>query len=141
MSYIGAYSHILSLYIHIISNTSSLIRQASCVIALARNVQRRISADKWEIEKMARAQRATSSLDEIAVKRARLEAELAELAQAEKLAREAAQDAGRPMLMAALERVRIPAMSKVEARGLAQAIAGLSAAQLAQVLAKSAAAN
>lgn len=51
-----------------------------------------------------------------------LMAELASLAEQAKAAELAARDAGRPVLLAALGRVKIPAMEKSEARTIASAI-------------------
>lgn len=69
--------------------------------------------------------RSASKPDDLAAITARREALLAELAQIEKQAKaaeEAARDSGRPVLLAALERVKIAGMEKAEARAIATAI-------------------
>ncbi|MDR6710233.1 hypothetical protein J2X73_004638 [Novosphingobium sp. 1748] len=70
--------------------------------------------------------RRTNTGDDLATIEARrnaLKAELAELDQRAKEAELAARDAGRPTLVAALDKVRIPAMGKAEAKAIATAIA------------------
>lgn len=59
----------------------------------------------------------------IDARRDALRAELAELDQRAKEAELAARDAGRPILTAALDKIRIPAMEKVDAKVIASAIA------------------
>jgi len=69
--------------------------------------------------------RTASKPDDLAAITARREALLAELAQVEeqaKAAEEAARDAGRPVLLAAFERVKIGGMEKAEARAIATAV-------------------
>ena len=64
-------------------------------------------------------------LDDLAAIEARrdaLRAELAQLDEQAKTAELAARDAGRPMLLAALEQVKIAGLSKHEARAIANAI-------------------
>lgn len=78
---------------------------------------------------MARDRKVDRDLAGIAAEKAKLEAQLASLAEREKAAREAARDAGRGVLLAALERVKIPAMDRAEARSLATTIASLGAAE------------
>ena len=65
-----------------------------------------------------------------------LMAELASLAEQVKAAELAARDAGRPVLLAALDRVKIPAMEKSEARTIASAIAAHGAQAVAQHLSR-----
>ena len=84
---------------------------------------------------MARARKVEGDLSAIAAERARLEAKLSELNEAEKRAREAERDAGRAVFMAALERVKIGAMSKSEAKAIAKAIETLGGATVASRLA------
>lgn len=59
----------------------------------------------------------------IDARREALRAELAELDQRAKEAELAARNAGRPILTAALDKVRIPAMEKADAKAIAAAIA------------------
>lgn len=69
--------------------------------------------------------RGANKADDLAAVTARREALLAELAQVEdqvKAAEQAARDAGRPTLQAALDRVKIAAMDKSDARTIAVAI-------------------
>ncbi len=64
--------------------------------------------------------------DDLATITARREALLAELARVDeqaKVAREAERDAGRPVLFAALERIKIAALEKSDARCIAAALA------------------
>ena len=65
----------------------------------------------------------TPALDAIKQERIKAEAALAAIVQREKEAEEALRDAGRPVLIAALERVKIPEMDRTEARTIAAAIA------------------
>lgn len=85
---------------------------------------------------MAQQKKLQSDLAGIAAEKAKLEAQLAALAEREKVTREAALDAGRGFLLAALERVKIPAMDRVEARALATAVAGLGASEALRRLAR-----
>jgi hypothetical protein len=69
--------------------------------------------------------RAKPRSDDLAAITARREALLAELAQvdaAAKVARDAARDAGRPVLLAALDRIKIAAIDKSDARRIATAL-------------------
>ena len=84
---------------------------------------------------MARPKKIGSDLTSISAERARLEAELADLAAREKEALEAARDAGRPALMSALERVKIGEMTRQDAKAIATAIGRMGGAQAAQLLA------
>ena len=83
---------------------------------------------------MARSRKIECDLDAITAERARLQAELARLDEAEKAAREIVRDAGRATLDAALARVKIGAMSKDEAKAIATAIASLSATEVVRRL-------
>lgn len=74
---------------------------------------------------MARSKKPTGNLDVIVAERARLQAELARLDEAEKAVREVARDAGRETLNGALARVKIGAMTKDDAKVIATAIATL----------------
>ncbi|WP_174278379.1 hypothetical protein [Sphingomonas bacterium] len=69
--------------------------------------------------------RAASKPDDLTAAKARRDALAAELAQAEEQVRSAehaARDAGRPILQAALDRVKIAAMDRADARTIATAI-------------------
>lgn len=79
---------------------------------------------------MTRTRKAGGDLDAIASERAKLQQRMAELDAAEKAAREAQRDAGRGVFLAALEKVKIGAMDRAQARGLAAAIAKHDAAAL-----------
>lgn len=70
---------------------------------------------------MARPQRLVD-LAAIEARREALRAELAQLDDQARAAELAARDAGRPVLMAALERVKIGSMEKAHARTIASAI-------------------
>lgn len=70
---------------------------------------------------MARQKKAVD-LAAIEARRDALKTELAQLDEQAKAAEMAARDAGRLVLTAALERIRIGALSKVEARAIANAI-------------------
>jgi len=85
---------------------------------------------------MARESKFDIDLAGIAAEKAKLEAQLASLAEREKLAREAAKDAGRGVLLAALERVKIPAMDRLEAKALATTVASLGASEALRRLAR-----
>ena len=58
----------------------------------------------------------------IEARREALRAELARLDEQAKAAEQTARDAGRPILIAALERVKIAVLDKVDARAIATAI-------------------
>jgi high-affinity Fe2+/Pb2+ permease len=79
---------------------------------------------------MARARNTDGDLDAIASERAKLQQRMAELDAAEKAAREAQRDAGRGVFLAALDKVKIGAMDRAQARGLAAAIGKHDAAEL-----------
>jgi hypothetical protein len=70
------------------------------------------------------------ALESIKQERIKAEAALAAILQREKEAEEALRDAGRPVLLAALERVKIPDMERTEARSIAAAIAKHGAAKV-----------
>lgn len=84
---------------------------------------------------MARPKRAGNDLPSISAERARLEAQLAELAAREKEALEAARDAGRPVLLGALDKIKIGEMDRQDAKAIAAAIGRLGGAQAAKLLA------
>lgn len=84
---------------------------------------------------MARDRKVDINLAGIVAEKAKLEAQLASLAEREKAAREAVRDAGRGVLLAALERVKIPMMDRAEARSLAITIATLGATEALRRLA------
>lgn len=71
---------------------------------------------------MRRRSNTGDDLATIEARRKALKAELAELDQRAKEAELAARDAGRPILTAALDKIRIPAMEKVDAKAIATAI-------------------
>jgi len=75
------------------------------------------------------------ALDAIKQERIKAEAALAAIVQREKEAEEALRDAGRPVLLAALERVKIPDMERTEARTIAAAIAKHGGAKVAAAIA------
>ena len=79
---------------------------------------------------MARARKTGCELDVIASERAKLQQRMTELDVAEKAAREAQRDAGRGVFLAALDKVKIGAMDRAQARGLAAAIGRLDAVEL-----------
>jgi hypothetical protein len=64
----------------------------------------------------------TIELAAIEARREALRLELAQLDEQAKAAEELARDAGRPVLLAALERVKIAAIDKADARSIASAI-------------------
>lgn len=82
--------------------------------------------------------RTTAKTDDMAAILARREALLAELARVDeqaRVAKEAARDAGRPVLLAALDRVKVAALDKADARSIARAIATHGGRSVAQHLA------
>ena len=83
---------------------------------------------------MARAKKGEDDLSAIEAKRAMLKAELAKLNDAEKRAKNATRDAGRPVLMAALLKVKIGKMEIAEAKAIAKAIETIGGAAVAQKL-------
>jgi predicted transcriptional regulator len=83
---------------------------------------------------MARPKRVGNDLTSISAERARLEAQLAELAAREKEALEIARDAGRTVLIQALEKIKIAEMNRQDARAIAQAIAKLGGAEVARLV-------
>ncbi len=74
------------------------------------------------------------ALESIKQERVKLEAALAAIVQREKEAEDALRDAGRPVLLAALERVKIPELDRSDARAIAGAIAKHGAANVAAAL-------
>jgi hypothetical protein len=81
------------------------------------------SSDHLREAFMRRKAIAGDDLAAIHARREALRSELAELDQRAKEAELAARDAGRPTLTAALDKVRIPAMDKTDAKTIAAAIA------------------
>lgn len=79
---------------------------------------------------MARVRKIGGDLDAIASEKAKLQQRIAELDAAERAAREAQRDAGRRVFLAALDRVRIGAMDRAQARDIATAIGKLDAGEL-----------
>jgi len=71
---------------------------------------------------MRRAASKPADLSSIEARREALRAELAALDEQAKSAELAARDAGRPVLLTALDRVKIAAMDKADARSIASAI-------------------
>ena len=84
---------------------------------------------------MPRGVKAAVDLDGLAARRAKLEAELAQLAEAERTAREAERDQGRKVLLAALGKVKIGAMDREDAKAIARALETMGGAELAARLA------
>jgi hypothetical protein len=82
---------------------------------------------------MARPQK-LDDLSAIEARREALRAELADLDEKAKAAEQAARDAGRPTLLAALERVKISELSRQEARTIANAIGQHGAKAVADYL-------
>ncbi len=83
--------------------------------------------------------RAKANSDDLATIVARREALLAELARVDeqaKVAKEAARDAGRPVLLAALDRIKIAAIDKSDARMIAAALAAHGGKAVAERLAE-----
>jgi hypothetical protein len=94
-----------------------------------------IAITTWKgISDMARAKKGEDDLSAIEAKRAMLKAELAKLNDAEKRAKNATRDAGRPVLMAALLKVKIGKMEIAEAKAIAKAIETIGGAAVAQKL-------
>lgn len=83
---------------------------------------------------MARSSSKPADLATIKERRERLQAELAELDAQEKAAEAAARDAGRTILIAALDKIKIGAMDKAEAKIIATAIAKLGGKVVADQL-------
>ena len=83
---------------------------------------------------MARTRNAVD-LATIEARREALKAELARLDEQAKAAEQTARDAGRPVLIAALERVKIAAIDKADARAIAAAISNHGGKAVANQLA------
>ncbi|NKJ02691.1 hypothetical protein FHW92_004800 [Novosphingobium sp. SG707] len=83
---------------------------------------------------MARRKAEATDLEAINAQRERLRQELAKLEAAAKAAELAAMDAGRTPLLTALDRVKIPAMDKGEAKLIARAISQHGAKAVANCL-------
>lgn len=79
---------------------------------------------------MAKARKTGGDLEAIASERAKLQERMAELDAAERAAREAQRDAGRGVLLAALDKVKIGSMDRSQARDIAAAIGKLDAVEL-----------
>lgn len=79
---------------------------------------------------MARPRKTNDDLATISAARARLQSELARLDEAEKVALEIERDAGREVLLAALDKVKIARMDRTQAKAIAQAIGALGADDL-----------
>ncbi len=71
---------------------------------------------------MPRTSKKSDDLATIEARRDALREELAQLDERARLAELAARDAGRPVLIAALERIKIAAMDKSDAKAIAAAI-------------------
>jgi hypothetical protein len=84
---------------------------------------------------MPRATAKPTDLSSIDARRETLRAELAALDEQAKAAELAAKDAGRPVLLAALDRVKIAIMDKTDARSIASAISQHGGRVVAQHLA------
>ncbi|WP_242140471.1 hypothetical protein [Sphingomonas sp. TREG-RG-20F-R18-01] len=84
---------------------------------------------------MARTSPKTVDITTIEAREKALREELAALAEQKKVAELAARDAGRPVLLAALDRIKIPSMEKTDARSIASAISTHGAEAVAQHLA------
>jgi len=83
---------------------------------------------------MARPRKIGGDLATISAERKRLQAELARLDEAEKVALETERDAGREVLLAALDKVKIARMDRGQAKAIAQAISALGADEIIQKL-------
>lgn len=81
---------------------------------------------------MARTSSKTADISTIEARERALREELATLAEQKKNVELAARDAGRSVLLAALDRVKIPTMEKSDAKALASAIATHGPAAVAQ---------
>jgi hypothetical protein len=84
---------------------------------------------------MVRTSTKTVDITTIEAREKALREELAALAEQKKVAELAARDAGRPVLLAALDRIKIPAMDKSDARSIATAISTHGAEAVARHLA------
>ena len=101
-------------------------------------VPRAILSSKWlstRSGKMPRVPSKPDDLETIAARRAALVAELASVDEQLKAAQVAARDAGRPILLAALERIKVAAMDKNDAKAIANAIGQHGGAAVARHLA------
>ena len=83
---------------------------------------------------MARPRKIGGDLATITAERARLQAELARLDEAERVALETERDAGREVLLAALVKVKIARMDRGQAKAIAQAISAFGADDIIQKL-------
>ena len=82
---------------------------------------------------MARTRKVVE-LAAIEARREALRAELAQLDEQAKAAEQTARDAGRPILIAALERVKIAAIDKADARAIATALSNHGGKAVANLL-------
>lgn len=85
---------------------------------------------------MPRAKKIEGNLEAISAKKEALLAELAELTEAERRAREAERDAGRDTLIGALGKVKIARMDRSDGTTIAKAIEKHGGAAVAEKLAK-----
>ena len=85
---------------------------------------------------MAKKPTTTTDLTSLQAERTRLEALLADIMEREKAAREAERDAGRPALLAAIGKVKIAALSRPDAKTIAQALANHGGSKVAAALAQ-----
>jgi len=85
---------------------------------------------------MPRATSKPEDLETITARRAALVAELASVDEKLRAAQEAAHDAGRPTLLAALDRIKVAAMDKVDAKAIADAIGKHGGSAVARHLAE-----
>lgn len=84
---------------------------------------------------MPRAKKIEGNLEALTARRASLEAELAEIAEAEHRARAAERDAGRDTLFRALSKIKIGRMDRSEATAIAKAIEKHGPTKIAEALA------
>lgn len=83
---------------------------------------------------MAKQSKAPSQVAAIDDEIARIERRMAELRQAKKQALEVEKDKGRPLLLAALDKVKIGAMDKDQAEAIAKAIGRHGPVRVAEIL-------
>lgn len=84
---------------------------------------------------MASKPKIPTSIESIEAEMKRTQEHLASLAAAKQKAIDEQRDAGRPVLLAALARVKIGDLTKVEARSIATRIEALGPARAAEILA------
>jgi hypothetical protein len=83
---------------------------------------------------MARMKKGDNDLAAFEAKRKMLKAELAKLNEAEKRVKQATLDAGRSVLLAALQKVKIGKMEVADAKAIAKSIETLGGSVIAQKL-------